>query len=72
MIDNDDGERDDDGGYSMAEALGGAYFEYIKCHSTVSGVQNGTRILYLFTTGWERGIIQPNTLCNTTQKRQMK
>ena len=42
ILEDDDGERVDDDGYSMSELLDGAYFEYIECPITVSGVQNVT------------------------------
>ena len=72
IIEYDDGERVVDDGYSMAEALDGEDFEYIKCPGTMSGVQNVTHIVYFFTMVWESGTIQPKTLCNTTQNRQLK
>ena len=72
ILEDDDGERVDDDGYSMSELLDGAYFEYIECPITVSGVQNVTQIVYFFTMGWERGTIQPKTSCNMTQKRNLK
>ena len=58
LEDDDEGCVDGDG-YSMEELLNGEIFEYIDCPINVSGVQNGTHIMYVFTTGWERGTIQP-------------
>ena len=52
ILEADHGYRVDDDGCSIEEALGSADFEYIKCSSTMSGVHNGTHIMYLFTTGW--------------------
>ena len=56
----------------MTEALCGAHFEYIECHSTVPGFQNGTHMVYLFTTGWERSNIQPKSRFKATKKRHLK
>ena len=61
IIEDDDRDRVEDDGYSMAEVFDGADFEYIYLPITVSRVQNRTHILYLFTTVWDCSTVQPNT-----------
>ena len=59
MFDDDYGELVDDDEYDMMESLECGGFECVECPKDITFLSRGTKIVY-FTTGWERGAVQPH------------